>query len=283
MKIKALIIFLFASFVMHAQKFSGKAIYKSHQKSNIKLDSTMIAKNPGIQKIMEEKMKKFYQQTYILNFNQSESTYKRKPKLNQPNPKAGASGVIVKTVFIGGGDGSNDVLYKNIKEKRYANKTDLMGKTFLVKDELNAYDWEMTGNTKNIGNYTVYEAKWTREEEDISMTMVNGDAKETKKKEMRTTTVWYTPQIPISNGPNRLWGLPGLILEVNDGRRTIVCTEIILNPKEKISIAEPKKGKVVDGEKFEKISRQKSREMMERFKSRNGVNIGGGINIKAKG
>ncbi len=26
---------------------------------------------------------------------------------------------------------------------------------------------------------------------------------------------WYTPQIPVSNGPGEYWGLPGLILEIN--------------------------------------------------------------------
>jgi GLPGLI family protein len=28
------------------------------------------------------------------------------------------------------------------------------------------------------------------------------------------TTAWYTPQIPVSNGPRNYHGLPGLIMEV---------------------------------------------------------------------
>ena len=267
MKIQALIVLLLTSFLVNAQKFSGKAIYKSHQKTNITLDSAMVARNPGIQKMMEAKLKQMYQQTYVLNFTQSESTYKQKAKLKQPNPQAQAGGVMVMSF---GSGGNNDMLYKNLREKRYSNKVDLMSKAFLVKDQLPKYDWEMTGKTKSIGTYTVYEAKWTREEDNLSITMVNGESKETNKKVKRTTTVWYTPQIPISNGPGNWWGLPGLILEVNDGQRTIVCTEVVLNPSEKITISEPKKGKVVTQEKYEKIAREKTRDFMNKSRTRDG-------------
>lgn len=276
MKIHLLIILFLTSFILNAQEFSGRAVYKTHQKTNIKLDSAMVAKNPGIQKMMEEKLKQMYQQTYVLEFNKKESTYKQKAKLDQPNPQASRGGVMVMSFGSGGG---NDVLYKNIAEKRYADKTEIMSKPFLVKDQLNTYDWELTGKTKTIGTYTVYEAKWTRDEENINMTMVNGDMKETVKTETRTTTAWYTMEIPVSNGPGNWWGLPGLILEVNDGRRTIVCIEIELNPKNAVDIEEPSKGKIVNQEDYERISREKTKEFMERNRSRDGksirINIGG--------
>ena len=89
--------------------------------------------------------------------------------------------------------------------------------------------------------------------------------------------------MPVSNGPDNYQGLPGLILEVNDGKTTIVCTEIILNPSQKITIEEPKKGKVVSQKKFIKIEKQKSDELIEKFKGRNGVDLGNGINIKIGG
>jgi GLPGLI family protein len=41
-------------------------------------------------------------------------------------------------------------------------------------------------------------------------------------------TAWYTPEIPVNQGPDKYWGLPGLILEVNDGK-TVLCSKVVLN------------------------------------------------------
>lgn len=266
---------------INAQDFSGKAIYKTSRKSNFKIgggkNSTMSEKQT---KAIEARLKKMNQKTYILKFDKIASTYKEDVKLKSPKPNVGGANVMVMSF---GGSGSTDVYYKNIKDKRFINQTEIMGKRFLVKDELEPIEWEMTTETKNIGKYTCYKAKYSREVENRTISMVDGEAKEVKKTETIVTTAWYTPQVPISNGPRNYQGLPGLILEINDGKNTIVCTEIILNPSEKIKIEEPTKGKVVTQEKYEKISEEKSREMMEKFKSRRGVNLGNGVNIKIGG
>ena len=182
-----------------------------------------------------------------------------------------------------GGSGNGSVYFKNINEKRFVNQTEIMGKRFLVKDSLPNYQWELSTETKNIGNYTCYKATFTREVEDIKMVFEDGESKEDKIKKTVTTTAWYTPQVPVSNGPDNYQGLPGLILEINDGERLIVCTEIILNPSEKIEVKAPEKGEIVSQEAYDKIQEEKTKELMDRFKGRNGVNMGGGINIKIGG
>ena len=260
---------------MFAQDFSGRATYKTHRKSSFKLDSTTIAANPGIQEQMEAQMRKMFQKTYILDFTKSESMFKQKQELDGPKvPKS--NGAII---MIGGMAGGRDVLYKNIKEKRMANKTDLMGKIFLIKDNLVSYDWELTGETKNIGNYTCYKAAYEIEEDDIIIDMIDGEVKEVKETIKRTIVAWYTPDVPVSNGPSNYGGLPGLILEVNDGNETIMCSEIVLNPKEVKEIKEPIKGKIVTRKKFAEISLEKTKEMMNRYRSRDGK----GIEIKIGG
>jgi GLPGLI family protein len=261
---------------MFAQDFSGRATYKTHRKSSFELDSTTIAANPGIQEQMEAQMRKMFQKTFTLDFTKSESMYKEEQELDAPKGPSANGGVMV---MVMGGNGSSDILYKNISENRMAHKTELMGKVFLIKDNLEAYDWELTGETKNIGNYTCYKAVYEKEEEDIQIDMIDGEVKEEKVTKKRTLVVWYTTDVPISNGPNNYGGLPGLILEVNDGDLTIVCSELVLNPKEVKEIKEPVKGKIVTREKFSKISLEKTKEMMNRYRSRDGK----GIEIKIGG
>ena len=255
---------------MFAQDFSGRATYKTHRKSSFELDSTTIAANPGIQEQMEAQMRKMFQKTFTLDFTKSESMYKEEQELDAPKGPSANGGVMV---MVMGGDGSSDILYKNILEKRMANKTDLMGKMFLIKDNLVSYDWELTGETKNIGNYTCYKAAYEIEEDDIIIDMIDGEVKEVKETIKRTIVAWYTPDVPVSNGPSNYGGLPGLILEVNDGDETIMCSEIVLNPKEVKEIKEPIKGKIVTRKKFDEISLEKTKEMMNRYRSRDGKGI----------
>ena len=261
---------------MFAQDFSGRATYRTHQKSSFELDSTTMAANPGIQEQMEAQMRKMFQKTFTLDLTKSESMYKEEQELDAPKGPSANGGFMV---MVMDGNGSSDILYKNISENRMANKTELMGKVFLIKDNLVAYDWELTGETKNIGIYTCYKAVYEREEESIEINIIDGEVKEEKVTKKRTIVAWYTPDVPVSNGPNNYGGLPGLILEVNDGDLTIVCSEIILNPKEIKEINEPTKGKIVTREKFDKISFEKTKEMMDRYKPRDGsrtpIKIGG--------
>ena len=109
--------------------------------------------------------------------------------------------------------------------------------------------------------------------------MMGDEAKEEKVIKKRTLVAWYTPDVPVSNGPNVYGGLPGLILEVNDGDLTIVCSELVLNPKEVKEIKEPIKGKIVTRKKFGNIAKEKTKEMMDRYRSRDGK----GIEIKIGG
>lgn len=279
MKIKLITItVLFLSLTMMSQNFTGKAIYKTHRKMDLKIGGEKSTMSETQQKQMEAQMRKMFQKTFTLTFSKNESIYKEDAKLNDPKPSA--SGM---NVMVFGGSGGTDVYYKNIKEKRYVNQTEMMGKRFLIKDAIPDFKWELTSETKFIGNYTCYKATFSREEDQTSLSMENGDAKEVTKKVTITTTAWYTPQIPVSNGPNEFGGLPGLILEINEGKLTMVCTEVILNPSDEISIEEPKKGKKITQAKYEKVMDEKSKEMMERFRSKRGSGNGESIEIRIGG
>ena len=279
---RAIITILALVFVtaLSAQNFTGKAIYKTSKKSSIKFGEGQEGITDKMQEEFQKRIQKMNQKTFILNFDKTTSIYKEEEKLEAPKTKAGSGGINIVSF---GGSGSTDIYYKNIKQKKFANKTEIMGKAFLVKDKLKEYDWELSSETKNIGMYTCYKATYTKEVENTNMSIVNGETKETKTKETIVTTAWYTTQVAISNGPANYQGLPGLILEINDGKNMIVCTEIILNPEDAIIIEEPIKGKVVSLKKYTKIKKEKNDELMEKMKSRKGIDLGNGINIKMGG
>ena len=94
-----------------------------------------------------------------------------------------------------------------------------------------------------------------------------------------TMVAWFTPEIPVSTGPAMYGGLPGLILEIGDDNRVMICTKVVLNPEEKIKLKEPNKGKVVSNSEFLIIQEDKAKEMRERYQ-RGGGNRGGAVRIR---
>ena len=105
-----------------------------------------------------------------------------------------------------------------------------------------------------------------RRNEDKEKELKNGNEIEVSKE--MTVTAWYTPQIPLKNGPGEFSGLPGLILELNFYRTTILCSKIVMNPNESVVIKIPKKGKEVTRKEYNIIVKKKVEEMRENFRGR---------------
>ena len=250
---KLLVLLVVCAFAKaYSQDLSGVATYQSQRSVDIKLSEGM---DNAMQKQIQEQLKKQFQKTYTLKFKGSESIYSEdEGGIAPPAPAAGGMSIVISQ--------NKDINYRNLNELRYTNETDLMGKTFLVKDSIKKREWKLVKEIKNIGLYTCFKAIYEEEVENWSMTE---DGKETKEKKMKTTTAWYTLDIPVPHGPDKYWGLPGLVLEINDGKFSLMCTKVVLNPQEEIVIEEPTKGKRVGGEEYKKISEKKAQEMMERY------------------
>jgi len=237
----------------------------------VQLDSSQV--DDGMHEQIMAMMKKQFEKEYTLEFTQDESVYKEVEKLDSPGGSVAGNGMVFVQVV---GDGAGDVLYKNMKEDRYVNQTESFSKQFLVKDATVDRDWKLEKETKNIGDYACFKATYTYERRVARVMSFSTDDKEEEKEtkeepveEMETITVtaWYTPQIPVKNGPSQYDGLPGLILELNDGNLTVLCSKIVLNPKDGLDIKEPKGGKEVTQEKFDQIMEKKALEMQEQFQS----------------
>ena len=287
--IRVLVLVLAGAFsAVNAQDFQGVATYKTQRKMDIKMDSTSTGVSKDQHAKLMEMMKKQFQKTFQLSFNKEASIYKEEESLD--HPQLGGDGMQIKMLGAGGGA---DILYKNTKEKRYADQKDTMGKIFLVKDEINPTDWKLESDSKYIGEYQCYKATYTKQVEVFKQMSFSSNSKtkkedekeeEEKEPEMeeRIITAWYTPQISVNNGPAMYQGLPGLILEVHDGKLTIICSKIVINPEDKVEIKEPEKGKEVNQEKYDEIMDKKSKEMMERYAPRNGRK-GEGFEIRIGG
>lgn len=277
---KLLIVALaFVTTTAMAQEFQGEATYKTQRKMNIQLDSSQVSSE--MHERMMDMMKKQFEKTYILNFNKEESVYEEDEELEAPQP-AGMQVVMVNTR-------GSDILYKNTKDQRFVSQNEVYGKIFLIEDKIEKRSWELSNETKNIGDYTCYKATFTREAPMVrGFISVNGDNDPDEdeedaelKTETITVTAWYTPDIPVNNGPGRYDGLPGLILEVNDGPTTIMCSKIVLNPKNTLAIEAPSKGKKVNQKEYEAIMEKKAKEMRERFDSER--NDGHNIKVRIGG
>ena len=255
----SILVFLISNTNLFAQGFQGKAYYQTKTTFDMKLDSSKVSTEQ--QKMFKEMMKKRFEKVYELSFNASESIYKEEEQLQQP----GKGGM---RMFGGFGSGKN---YKNTKTKVYAKEQNLMGKQFLVKDSLKVLDWKFEDESKMIGKNLCFKATATKEIKRNSFRFGRRNKKKTEdekpKDSIKTIEIvaWYTVDIPVNHGPDEYWGLPGLILEVNADKTQIVCTKIVINPKEKAEIKEPTKGDVVDEKEYKKIMTKKMKEMREMY------------------
>ncbi len=246
---------------LKAQNIEGIATYKTQRQMDIHLDSTHV--DDAMQQQLKAMLMKQFQKEYTLEFSETESIYKEVEKLDAPNPMSGSMQIEI----VGSGD--SDLLYKNIKDQQFTNQVEMFSKQFLIQDSLQDREWKLEKETKNIGDYTCFKATSTYERTVMNVMSNSANDASTgekeEKKEMVTITAWYTPQIPVRNGPASYDGLPGLILEIADGELSVLCSKIVINPKDGTDIVQPKGGKKVTQAEFDVIMEKKMKEMEEQF------------------
>ena len=294
MKFFTILSFALFSITSFSQSISGQAYYES--KTTVK---TSEIGRPGMdentKKMIAERMKGFLEKTYILTFNENESIYKEEEKLETDSNGRGRGMAMMMGSFAAGNQ------YKNLETKQILEEREFFGKQFLINDTITNLEWTLEKDSKQIGQYVAFKATAIKKVDENDMSMArrrNSDAKEKDEKAAteKTTdsiksddpfneieipkevivTAWYTPMIPVKNGPGEYAGLPGLILELNFYRTTILCSKIVLNPNEPEEIKAPKKGKEVTREEYNEIVKVKMEEMRENFRNGGGRSGPGG-------
>ena len=268
---------LLISSATYAQKFQGKAYYFS--KTSVDMDGWGGRKmTEERKKQMADRMRSMFEKTYILTFDREASTYQEDEVLEAPGGRGGFG--------KWGSSFSAGMQYKNVKSKQFLQDQEFFGKQFLISDSLPKLEWKLGAETKQIGQYlcmkataikTVDEFDWrsmrrksppkdSKVKKDSTNTTTISDEIEIPKQ--IEVTAWYTPQIPVSQGPGDFWGLPGLILEVNTDKTTILCSKIVMNPQDKDVIEAPEKGEVVSRKEYNDIVTKKMEEMRSMYGGR---------------
>ena len=211
MKGKALVLFFY---LIHSICFSQQVLDKAYLKCQYKYtwkSDTLIGKTKDDQLILQvgEKVSKCYSHYS----NQVDS-------INAlPNGRR-ISGKMLDNAIKSGEFFKGNYLHKRMKTYIYKNYpqgkmtvTDgLSLQDYVYEDELHAQQWEIRDSTKIILDYP------------CQMAVCNFRG--------RQWTAWFTTDIPVSDGPWKFGGLPGLIMEAYDKGNQYVFTIVGLQKVE---------------------------------------------------
>jgi len=238
-----IILLLTNSFLATSQVLKGEIIYTQQIVDNI-IDSIYIKKkNKSISNVLgyiNQTLNNYNNEfEFKLTFNQNESIYKMVNKLEKDDDKSYQIAVALSR--------GRDINYINLKTKEILVKERAYGKLFIVKSDLNHIKWKLHNETKKIDKYTCYKATTVK------------IVKNSKGTFRKTVIAWYAPKIPLNYGPKGYGNLPGLILELQEGKFKYHVTKLTLNPKKKITIQKPTKGKFVTLQEFDSLSNKLSK------------------------
>jgi len=194
---------------------------------------------PDQDKEMMKKIPQTHSIKKVLIFNGQEAIYKERggnEDLEISNENDGNEmRVVMKT--------PESTLYTDLKTKSMIHSQEFFGKHFLVTGNIKKFMWKITGEQKTL----------------LDMVCQKAVLQDTAQK----VVAWFTAQLPIGLGPNGYNGLPGMILslDIDDGARVITAEKIVYRDLLPEEISKPEKGKPIGVEEFEKVKKEKMKEM----------------------
>lgn len=184
----------------------------------------------------------------VLYFNKTKSVYYLTdiPKEPRPRDLNGTFDVVL-------GDKDGFPIFKNLKKDSLIFKT-VIGpfgaKKCVLKEPLPKIEWQIQNERKKIGRYLCQKA--------------------VGKFGGRIYDAWFTTEIPISSGPYKLSGLPGLILEAtsHDGRVNFLFKKLELDDDFDYRIVPPRhKWTFSSKEAYDRKSEEMRQDLILYFKS----------------
>jgi GLPGLI family protein len=122
-------------------------------------------------------------------------------------------------------------IYRNYADQTKQELIEMLGKIYVLEDTLQSPNWKIMNQVKNIAGYVCMKAI----------------AQDTITKQ--NITAWFCDGIATSAGPERLYGLPGAILEldINEGTLVVKAQKIVFKPlDEQLKIGKIKGKKITE-------------------------------------
>lgn len=226
MKNTIVCIIFFCCLNLYSQGSSGKIIYNI-QSPNIETASKD-PKSVLLKKMMVENAKN---QSFTLEFNKNRSSFVRNAKLDLPSGIEKIVDNIASAVITTSFDCFID---QNAENYILRNNEGI-----LITKPFKPLDWEVLTESKTIDGYLCYKAVYKKK-------IINMKNEE----KIIPVTAWFSPSLPYSYGPKEFYGLPGLIIELEEGKSIFYASEIsIFDLKKEIVFP---KGKTITEEEYNK-------------------------------
>lgn len=143
-------------------------------------------------------------------------------------------------------------VFYDFEKNEKTEQLEFMTRNFLINEAIENKGWKLTNKKLKVQNYVCQSAE-----------LKIGDD---------TITALFCPKIPISAGPDKYYGLPGLILAVEvNGETAFMATSIDLSSVQKDNVVKPGDAKKITREEFNKTVEEKVREFKESSGRRRGV------------
>jgi GLPGLI family protein len=117
----------------------------------------------------------------------------------------------------------------------------MLGKTYILEDSTHAQRWKVKNDLKEVAGHLCMNASW---EDTIKQQKID---------------VWFALDIPVPGGPERLCGLPGLILEAdfNNGALTLTADKFTVAPRSnQFDWPKKQKGKKIKEADFQQVIKE---------------------------
>lgn len=147
------------------------------------------------------------------------------------------------------------ILYTDYSKKERLKQEGFMGRAFIITEPVEKLKWKITPEKVKYLDFECIKATMTDEEGD-------------------EVVAWFAPAIPVKAGPASYGQLPGAILMLSKGDKKLEIKATKVEMGEVETIKQPKDGKKVTVEEYDKIVEEKMKEMEKEYGGR-GIMIRG--------